>query len=274
MTQGESEGGRGQTLALLRPELATLREEIEARRQRLEELATVKEAEEAYAQRLAEAEPGLAKAQGRLRDMTEEKERLERQLRRQRASGPPILQREVHAFSAAIRPPMQGRGQPVAIAPPPGRHRPASGAGQRFKELANRWYAYWGMPRKVLSQINRIADDPTSVPGEALMMLDDSYFQGPVLPDETEEEQLERLGEWRDMLVQYRDQLAGEIDTQEIRYQNVMGIWEKWRTRKEDDAWETFITQTIQDRRQEIEEKIVDLEREVTKLRAQLQALT
>lgn len=273
MTQGGSEGGRGETLALLRQELATLREEIEARRQRLEELATVKEAEEAYAQRLAEAEPGLAGAQGRLRAMTMEKERLERQLRRQRPSGPPILPREVHAFSGAIRPPMQGRGQPVGTAPPAGR-RAASDAGQRFKELANRWYAYWGMPRKVLSQINRIADDPTSVPGEALMMLEDSYFQGPVLPDETEEEQLERLGEWRDMLVQYRDQLAGEIDTQEIRYQNVMGIWEKWRTRKEDDAWEAFVTQTIQDRREEIEEKIADLEREITNLRAQLQALT
>lgn len=160
----------------------------------------------------------------------------------------------------------------------PNRETDRGALRRELKKLVGRRYYDWGLGIDKLKQINCIADDVKRPLGEALVLLDWKLFEGLVHPGESGQKHLERLVQWGEALTEYRDKLAGEIDTQETRWSRLMGIWKQWRPLNEarqalskaqqslDKAksdWEAFIDKTRKTKQDEIaklEQKIVDLE--------------
>jgi len=259
-----------QQLYDLRIELASIRAEIRDKLDHLESLQTVNAAKEAYGLCLADVKKRLTEAIER----KSEKENLKRKAKLDipEIAPPPIGIPKLHPRRPGehYRPrrnELPNRNPELDSGT--NRRTISSPAGQRFKELVERWYGYWRLPRAVLSQINRIADDLDGSPGEALMLLDEKLYNTPALPEETEEEQLERLTEWHEMLIDYRDQLMGKIDSEEIHYGSLLSIWQSWCARDENDAWETLIANSIQD----VESEIGQIEREIAELEIEIAGL-
>jgi hypothetical protein len=140
-----------------------------------------------------------------------------------------------------------------------------------LKKLVNRWAFTWNLKDDVLGQINRIADDTDRPLGEALVLLDWSLFEGRVYPHESDQAHLDRLTHWSEALAEYRDQLAGDIDTLETRYRRWLGIWEQFKARTSPDGqarWEAFIAET----RQATQRRIDQLNQEIADREAQLRS--
>jgi hypothetical protein len=139
---------------------------------------------------------------------------------------------------------------------------------RRLKKMVNRWAFRWNLDATRLGQINRIADDAERPLGEALALLRWEQYQTPI-PGESGATHLDRLILWREALVEYRDQLAGEVDTLETRYRRWLGIHEQWKARGTEEgqaAWDLFMSRT----RQAMLEEIKRLDAEIKDLEAQL----
>jgi hypothetical protein len=160
-----------------------------------------------------------------------------------------------------------------SLAPRPNREAILATRSQ-LKKMVNRWAYSWRLEPAVQSQINCIADDPNRPLGEALILLDWSVYENRALTHENETSHLARLIEWGQALLEYRDQLAAEIDTLKTRFRRVLPIWELWRKRETVEgrqAWEGHIAEARRIKQGEIarlKDRIADLETELVGLRA------
>jgi hypothetical protein len=142
-------------------------------------------------------------------------------------------------------------------------------ARSQLKKMVNRWAYSWQLKPAIQSQINRIADDLDRPLGEALVLLDWSVYEDRKRTRENEAAHLARLIEWDQALVEYRDQLAGEIDTLKTRFRRVLSIWELWRARESAEGqrrWDIHITEARQAKQTEIARLKADITRLETEL--------
>jgi len=234
---------------------------VQQLRARWEALQTVEQARAEYEVLVAEEERRLADLQKHKSELEIQKRRLTTRTREQEFIDPPSIPKRRGPIKQSISIPANSP-VPTQVA-----------ARLQLKKLVNRWAYAWGMTASVQGQINRIADDLERPLGEALALLDWSVFADATRLRETPEAHLARLTEWEEALIVYRDRLAGEIDTQEIRFRRWLPIWECWRIRESSTEgkarWDTFIAETHRAKQAELErvqQHIDQLKAEVNRL--------
>lgn len=156
------------------------------------------------------------------------------------------------------------RFQPTLASQPQPNREAAIAARNRLKKLANRCAKIWGLDTAILGQVNCIADDTDRPIGEALILLDWNVFADPTLTKASDETHLARLIEWGEALLDYRQHLAGEIDTLETRFRGWLGIWEAWRSRhlspENQQRWQTLIAETKRAKLDEIARLTIEID--------------
>jgi len=215
-----------------------------------------------------------AKEDKELDDLTRKIQGLEAEKRKLTVARENISERFAPVPNPVLPPPIPRKPsiRPVAhLAVLPDREATLA-VRRRLKKMVNRWVNSWQLGSDVQGQINRIADDLNRPLGEAVALLDWSVFEDRTRTRESEAAHLDRLNEWGQALVDYRDHLTGEINTLKTRFRDVLPIWKLWYARLEAlQRWETAIAETRaakQRESQRLQNEASRLEDELADLRA------